>query len=1166
MAIKSNQPYTPNFLKAAGYEGKPLQMSYSDFNLSDTNHESSDSFKYDPLGYPLKSTQQLNIDWSKFENHTFFSSAEVKVNEAFNRIINGYPFDGTKKEVEGFLDSLTGFEKWIFDSFPKWSGALHFSGTQVGEIPSATKGNWISVKDKSGNLFPDLAKNKKGDVVINPGDDDSLSIEMLLKLPQSTNDTQVVFQKNSAQNMGFSFYLQPTSSTSTVTATFCVASGSVRNSVSTNLTKGLYNHICITLNKNDTREDQLQFYVDEALVETSAASNKIKKLTIDEADFLIGSGSSFYSLTSLITPTQTLSGTIDEFRVFHSVRDIKSQKLHTSRGLYATPDLKLYFRFNEPSGSLSLGSNSSVDSIVLDSSGNSLHANVNNFDNALRINAALESDNILTNEKDDFKVVLFPAYQEVLDLNTELLVSASNYDRANPNIILKLIPKHYLLEGAAQDGFANVEGDGGNPYEGKGIPGQGKKGSVQIILSFLYIWAKFFDELKTYIDSFVTLRTVSYDEDDSIPDNFLEDMVKQYGFYMPKFFNHATIEQFADGERIDGLTDIGTPLKKIQAAILRRTLVNMPDIVRSKGTQHSIKSFLRSIGIDPDNSLRIREYGGPTTRQLSYAREKRIEPGAMVEFTGSSFVISTPLSASRIEPGFPPPAGNFQRNSLGKIIGTSKLSDGLLTSGSWNLEGVFKIPPQKITEITDDVGNQSLIRMIITGSAATAGPGLLLNVVATQFVDHPETAATVQAYVRPGISNSSPLLKLSLPLSGEGIFDGEKWNVSIGCIRNDEFDSTVSSSYYLRVAKNDAGEINEVYVTSSYFLEQTSTEGNAFRSGSTQYNVSGTYICMGSGQTLPTLSSYYFLNDTLNVPDIARTVEYVGWASNVKFWSKSMTEDEWREHAKNPKSFGVENPLVNYNFVDSLSGSFQRLRVDAMVKQPSRSADTSGKITLLDFSQNDRHMFGYNFVSGSKVLIGELFNYSYLSPTFDEASTDDKVRVRSFFSPNLVKENPGSVDAPSYMSNDMFLQEEPQDDLRLSIEFSMVDSLDKDITSMFTSFDMLNDALGSPELMFSPDYPDLENLRDVYFNRLSDKPDFRKFLEFYRWFDTSISSFIEQLIPSKTLYKGTNFVVESHMLERHKNIYRHSGNYLGTRQTIDDSLLVQQIVGKLKKY
>ena len=130
----------------------------------------------------------------------------------------------------------------------------------------------------------------------------------------------------------------------------------------------------------------------------------------------------------------------------------------------------------------------------------------------------------------------------------------------------------------------------------------------------------------------------------------------------------------------------------------------------------------------------------------------------------------------------------------------------------------------------------------------------------------------------------------------------------------------------------------------------------------------------------------------------------------------------------------------------------------------------------------------------------------------------------------------------------------------------MIDSLDRDIATMFSSFDTLNDMIGSPELMFSPDYPDLERLRDVYFNRLSGKPDFRKFLEFYRWFDSSISIFIEQLIPSKTQFKGTNFVVESHMLERHKNMYRHSQNYLGEKQVIQDSLLVQQIVGKLRKY
>ena len=101
---------------------------------------------------------------------------------------------------------------------------------------------------------------------------------------------------------------------------------------------------------------------------------------------------------------------------------------------------------------------------------------------------------------------------------------------------------------------------------------------------------------------------------------------------------------------------------------------------------------------------------------------------------------------------------------------------------------------------------------------------------------------------------------------------------------------------------------------------------------------------------------------------------------------------------------------------------------------------------------------------------------------------------------------------------------------------------------MFSSLEELGDAIGRPELMFSPDYPDLEALRNVYFNRLTENLNFRKFLEFYRWFDNSISTFIEQLIPGKTKFKGTNFVIESHMLERHKREARHGDNYISNNQ------------------
>lgn len=132
----------------------------------------------------------------------------------------------------------------------------------------------------------------------------------------------------------------------------------------------------------------------------------------------------------------------------------------------------------------------------------------------------------------------------------------------------------------------------------------------------------------------------------------------------------------------------------------------------------------------------------------------------------------------------------------------------------------------------------------------------------------------------------------------------------------------------------------------------------------------------------------------------------------------------------------------------------------------------------------------------------------------------------------------------------------------------MIDALNRDIVNIFSTLDDLDNVIGNPELVYSPDYPGLENLRDIYFNRLTGKLNFKSFFEFFRWFETSIGTFIDQLIPRKTRYYGTNFVVESHMLERPKFELLQSEIYLGEndRYRFKDSLLLQQISGLLKKY
>jgi hypothetical protein len=401
-----------------------------------------------------------------------------------------------------------------------------------------------------------------------------------------------------------------------------------------------------------------------------------------------------------------------------------------------------------------------------------------------------------------------------------------------------------------------------------------------------------------------------------------------------------------------------------------------------------------------------------------------------------------------------------------------------------------------------------------------------------------------------------------------GVFDSDRWNVSFGVQRNDSIGSEVSSSYFIRVATQNNGEITNYYATSSFFQENPRGENNVFRKLNNISNASGSFLAVGGGQTITTGS--LFLNNT-SVNLEAQITNFEGWLSNVRFWSKALTDTEWKEHVRNYKSTGVEDPLTNYNFVSIMSGSFERLRMDTMTKQDVRLANASaslgqiGSINFLDFSLNNNHLTGSGFYTAEECMVGELFDLSYLSPYFDEASTDQKIRVRSFLDQDNVDSVPWASVAPIY---EITPSERPTDDVRFNIEFSLIDTLNRDIVTLFSTLDAMDNALGAPELIFSPDYVDLTNLRDIYFNRIGCKLNFQAFFEFYRWFDMSIGSFIEQLIPRKTVFKGTNFVVESHMLERHKLQYVYSDMYLGEniRQNINSNILLQEIDGTIVKF
>lgn len=1106
-------------------------QTIADFASSSVGN--SGSFRYDPIGSGLKSTQQLNVDWSLFENHTFFNSAQVKVNAAFDKIINQYPFDGTQEEVEIFFDKLTGWENYVYQQFPKYIGYQFFSGS--GASPSVS-GTFIEVKDLAGAAYSAISKTKNGNPTLNPGLK-SMTFEFKLFVPSGSNTEQVVFQKlNTTNNHGFGCFLKNNSAGNVGTLDFVAVSGSSIVSTSMELSKSQWTSIAAVWNR-EVLGHQWQLYKSESLY-ASSSKVEIGQLDFNSANFYIGSGSAITGYT----PTTTLSGAMDELRIWHSLRNQQQIQEFSSKGIFAGDNLKLYLKFNEPLNNTS--------PVVLDSSGNGLHGTINDygFTNLGVKNiatASIAGSSSLSYEQRKYNPVLFPDNTDLNTLRAGLLGDAVVYDASNLNQITNLVPRHYLLEGQSLDATATEEGPILTDLVSGSNPRSSKMGSTQITLSLLYTMAAFFDEIKLYLQNFSTLNKVDYATEDTISDQLLQFLADKHGIKLPPMFTGTSIEQYINGNNYGSDYDTNNySLQYIQNQIWRRILINARDMMSSKGTVHSVKSFIRSVGIDPDNNFRIREYGGPTRRNLHVSRESRSEVAAIASFVSGGYAISPFLSGARIEPGFPEPRGSFVTDSNGNNIGTTQTSDGLFTSGSWTFEGTYIVTGSNAV-------TQSFVRMGTTGSTAS---GIFANLVVGG------ASGSLTLYIRPGTSQTDPTLTLNLT-SSANLQTNEPWFVSFGRERGDSFGfQTPSSSYFLRAARQSFGEIVEEYTTSSFFYEGV---GDVNKNISSTFNASGSYFEIGSGSIT---NNSYFLNSTSSIGDEARRTVFNGKVGNVRFWSKPVSITEWREHVRNFKSLGVSNPLSNFNFVSNVSGAFEKLRMDVSMDQASVSSSAGGSLLFNDFSQNNYNLSGSSFTPSTAVIVPQRYHYSLISPKFDIAATNNKVRVRSFSNlDNLLNNDEAYAEAaPVY---ELLNSEAPTDNNRFTIDYSIVDALNQDIINIFSGLDTLDNALGEPALMFSSDYPTLENLRNVYFNRLTDKMNFKAFFEFYKWFDTNLGSFIAQLLPRKTSYNGINYLVESHMLERSKFQYRFDNNYLGS-QTKDyrrSEIQILAIEGAMRK-
>ena len=621
---------------------------------------------------------------------------------------------------------------------------------------------------------------------------------------------------------------------------FIVSSGSNVLSASYNMPKNEFIHISANFNRQYTGLSKLEIFKTGSLVATSSLTSTLGLMDFQQSPLTLGSGSS-HSLGSLdagsFNPLVTLSGALDDFRCYHGGRSSRDIKSNYMMNAFPSSNLKLYFKFNEASGSYA------NNSVVLDSSGNSLHSQIKNFNSSSRdYRLGLPP---LSLERSDINPVLFPGAPDVVSLNQRLLLSASQYDNNNPNLITRLIPQHYLLEANAEEGFEDIFANTGNDYGySVDFPGGGQIGQPQIIASLLFTWAKFFDEIKLFIDQFGNLLRVDYDEAGTISDYLLPFLSEYYGFILPNNFSNASYAQYLLGENLGADEAISAKsLFSVQSEIWRRILVNLNTIIESKGTVFAIKSVMRAAGINPETMFRFREFGGSRTITTKDARRNRSEIASQLWLSSSNErVISPFLTSSRKSPGFP-----YAQNSLQPTV-----SDGLLTSGSWTYEGLYQFD---FSSTDNNPLTQSLVRFWSTGSTGVSaiGPGALIsNLVAYGTGSKNNQTGSLKLFLRPDPNDSAPTMELIL--TGVNIFDKDRWHITLGKNVGSITGSFSTASYFIRATKANNGEISNFYQTSSIF--NLGNQSNfIFNTASDDYNASGSYFEFGAKLNSPAIST-----------------------------------------------------------------------------------------------------------------------------------------------------------------------------------------------------------------------------------------------------------------------------------------------------------------------
>lgn len=1064
-----------------------------------------------------------DIDFSEVSNFAKFGSAEKYYTDVFNTILTTYPYDGSLYEKLNWHNNSTNFQNYFFEEeYPRTTGYITI-GNNYGSLIASSDGygqtsgleyitfnGGMNLIQGSNNRLSELFKtsnkydpDNNREFNLEFGGEAGATVEFWLsKNSVSGSDKEVIFDLWNSSSFGtgdygrFRIEVHPGiagEANKIFVEAMSGSSGIFETSLGNNLeiSGSGWNHYSVVV-ANTGSQLSLKLYQNGDINDSIVTGSSIGDVTGNLLGTIGALGTSV-SGTHGAQGWSKLSGSLDEFRYWKTKRTDKDVGRHWFTQVgggtntdEANTDLGVYYKFNE--GIFNTGSVNSTDAKILDYSGRVTNGTWVGYALGSRsTGSALEESGASSEEFRD--PIIYSNHPDITSLKEYLINSGSMHDRENNAAFINNFPT-WILE------------------EDKG----GLNDLSQII-------AEYFDDLYLKIEALPTLKNITYSRGKPLP--FANKLLDSIGFVSPEIFTDITaLESILS--RDEG-REFQEKVHNIRNQIYENIYNNIVYIYRSKGTEKSIRNLIRCYGID-DEVVNLNIYANDVTYffddryRYTTVRKKYVDFNDVDRFDSTVYQMtsSNPDTVSFI-------SGNLEAGYVGT---------------TFEAECIFpkKFERSSLLFFQTDFVSASLFGM---HEADPSSPG------DTTWFGSDRAALNVYA-IRPEEESkdayfhlTSSYLGISLTSSTyPEVYNNEKWNFAVRIYQE----------------KYPIGDRIPGSSTGDYVVEFQGVNA-VLDSVQHEFNLSTTFAeTLGEGHMESNKRIYvgaHRENFTGSViADPGATEQFCdAKISSVRYWLNKIPEHIIREHAKDAMSFGAEDPAQSIEAFNNsiLSGTFvpqmETLALHWNFETVTGSDNGSG---LPPDTLSDAGFTVDDLTSGSSSGNSE---YGWISQVTGRQHTGRG----DFFLRNdtdvIQREYIFSAEhrLPEVLNNDDLVSILTEDDENYSrdtipvnhfflLEKSMYQTISREMLKFFGTIKTFNNLVGEPIDRYRQEYRKLSSMRNMFFRRIQNTPDFEKYTEFYKWIDNSINYMIEQLIPASANFSLDELsnIIESHVLERNK--------------------------------